>query len=476
VSTADEERAAITNQGLVFIVDDDAPTRRYVERILVKEGYIVQSFEGASSVLAALDKDADSVDLVLSDYDMPGVNGLELMSRIRERWSDLLVVFLTGQNDLSTGLEAMRRGAYDYLTKPVDPVDILLTVVRRAIERRRLVARNQFLQRQVDISSLNPDIIGESRAIREVLSLVASAAPTDATVLILGESGTGKELIARAIHKQSKRHTKPFVAVNCGALSETVLESELFGHIKGAFTGALATRKGVFEEANGGTLFLDEVGELAPATQVRLLRALQEGMVRAVGASEDRKVDVRVVAATNRDLSEEIEKGTFREDLYYRLDVIAVQMPPLRQRPGDIPLLFHHFLRKHASRLGKNVTGISPDALSQLCAHRWTGNVRELENTVERAIVLAKSDTINVDLLPSVLRQTGRPVAGALEDPRLLLPLADAKAAFEQEYLEKLLERVNGKVSEAARFAGLDPSNLRRLLKRGQSPNDKGDG
>jgi DNA-binding NtrC family response regulator len=463
---------------LIYVVDDDAPTRRYVERILTKEGFSVQTFDGANAVLAALAKDADNVDLVLSDYDMPGTNGLELMTKIRERWSDLLVVFLTGQNDLSTGLEAMRRGAYDYLTKPVDPVDVLLTVVRRAIERRRLVARNQFLQRQVDISSLNPDIIGESRAIREVLSLVASAAPTDATVLILGESGTGKELIARAIHKQSKRHTKPFVAVNCGALSETVLESELFGHVKGAFTGALSSRKGVFEEANGGTLFLDEVGELAPATQVRLLRVLQEGMVRAVGASEDRKVDVRVVAATNRDLTEEIEKGTFREDLYYRLDVIAVQMPPLRQRPGDIPLLFHHFLRKHAGRLGKSVTGISPDALSQLCAHRWAGNVRELENTVERAIVLAKSDVINVDLLPSVLRQTGRPAAGTLEDPRLLLPLADAKAAFEQEYLEKLLERVNGKVSDAARFAGLDPSNLRRLLKRsslGDKSDDKSD-
>lgn len=473
MSAAEQEGAEGGNQGLIFVVDDDAPTRRYVERILLKEGFTVQTFDGANAVLGALAKDADGVDLVLSDYDMPGTNGLELLSKIRERWSDLLVVFLTGQNDLSTGLEAMRRGAYDYLTKPVDPVDVLLTVVRRAVERRRLVARNQFLQRQVDISTLNPDIIGESRAIREVLSLVASAAPTDATVLILGESGTGKELIARAIHKQSKRHTKPFVAVNCGALSETVLESELFGHVKGAFTGALSTRKGVFEEASGGTLFLDEVGELAPATQVRLLRALQEGMVRAVGASEDRKVDVRVVAATNRDLTEEIEKGTFREDLYYRLDVIAVQMPPLRQRPGDIPLLFHHFLRKHAGRLGKSVTGISPDALSQLCAHRWAGNVRELENTVERAIVLAKSEIINVDLLPNVLRQTGRPAAQPEIDPRLLMPLADAKAAFEQEYLEKLLDRVNGKISDAARFAGLDPSNLRRLLKRGQSPNDK---
>jgi len=460
--------------GLIYVVDDDAPTRRYVERILAKEGFEVKVFEGATGVLAALGADADKVDLVLSDYDMPGTNGLQLLSKIRERWPDLLVVFLTGQNDLATGLEAMRRGAYDYLTKPVDPVETLLTVVRRAVERGRLVARNQFLQRQLDVTSLNPDIIGESRAIRDVLSLVASAAPTDATVLILGESGTGKELVARAIHKQSKRGAKPFVAINCGALSETLLESELFGHIKGAFTGAVSARKGLFEEASGGTLFLDEVGELSPATQVRLLRVLQEGTVRAVGANEARDVDVRIVGATNRDLSEEVEKGNFREDLYYRLDVVTVQVPPLRQRPSDIPLLLHHFLRKHSARFEKNVTSIAPDALAKLCAHRWTGNVRELENTVERAIVLAKGDTINVDLLPSVLRQTGRPSVDT-DDPRLLMPFADAKAAFEQEYLEKLMDRVNGKVSDAAKFAGLDPSNLRRLLKRGQPGSDKSD-
>jgi two-component system response regulator HydG len=416
-------------------------------------------------VLDALSDNADEVDLVISDINMPTMSGLELLSSIRDNWPDLLVVLLTAEGEVSTAVDAMRRGAYDYITKPFDPIETLMPAVRRAIERRRLVARNQFLQRQLDVSALNPDIIGESKPIRDILSIVAAAAPTDATVLVLGESGTGKELVARAIHSQSKRAAKPFIAINCGALGETVLESELFGHVKGAFTGALSARKGLFEEASGGTLFLDEVGELTLATQVRLLRVLQEGTLRPVGSNETRKVDVRVVAATNRDLTQEVENGTFRQDLFYRLDVLSILVPPLRQRPSDITLLLHHFVRKHSARFGKKISHVTPDAIERLAGHRWPGNVRELENAVERAIVLATGDTLTVDVLPPALRAPGRAPAQP-EDPRFLTPLQEAKSSFEQEYLEKVLERANGKVADAARFAGIDPSNFRRLLKR----------
>lgn len=454
-------------KGLIIVVDDEEAPRRASERALTREGYRVVTFDTASKALAFLQREAERVDLVLSDLNMPKMNGLELLSTVKDSWPDVIVVLLTGQDDVHTAVDAMRRGAYDYLTKPIDPVDTLLPAVQRAVERRRLLAHNQFLQRQLEPSALAPNIIGESRAIRDVLSMASSAAPTDATVLILGESGTGKELVARAIHDQSKRMSKPFVAVNCGALSEHVLESELFGHVKGAFTGAVASRRGLFEEASGGTLFLDEVGELTAATQVRLLRVLQEGTIRPVGSNESRKVDVRIVAATNRDLGEEVEQGKFRDDLYYRLDVITIRVPPLRQRPSDIPLLCSHFLKKHSARFEKNVTGIAPEVLASFCTHRWPGNVRELENTVARAIVLCKTDTIDVTMLPAVLR-TAPEGTGLIDDPRWLVPLAEAKAAFEQEYLDKVLERANGKQSEAARFAGLDPSNFRRLLKRSQ--------
>lgn len=454
-------------QGVVFAVDDDPSTLRVVERMLSREGFECKTFESAEAVLQALASESSDVDLILSDINMENMTGLDLLAAVRETWPDIVMVMLTAEGDIGTAVEAMRRGAYDYLTKPFDPVDTLLPAVKRAIERGRLISRNRFLQRQLDVQALNTEIVGESHAIRDLLSLVTAAAPTDATVLILGESGTGKELVARAVHGQSRRAGKAFVAINCGALSETVLESELFGHAKGAFTGAVAARKGLFEEASGGTLFLDEVGELTMATQVRLLRVLQEGTVRAVGSNDSRQIDVRVIAATNRDLAQEVQDGKFRADLFYRLDVVALQVPPLRERPTDIPLLLHHFIRKHSTRFGRTINAVAPEALERLCAHRWPGNVRELENAVERGIALATSETLGLESLPPALRTPIRVPVGHADDERLLMPLAQAKAAFEQEYLEKALERANGKVSEAARFAGLDPSNLRRLLKRG---------
>jgi DNA-binding NtrC family response regulator len=450
--------------GCVFVVDDEPEPLRLVERALVRQGYTVKSFDAADKLLAALPANGAAVDLVISDLHMPGMSGLELLARVRESWPDLVVMLLTGQAELSVAVDAMRRGAFDYLTKPVDPANTLLPAVRRAVEHGRLLRRNLFLQAKLDVAERSAGIVGDSKVMRDVYSLIAAVAPTDATVLVLGESGTGKELVARAIHTQSKRAGKAFVDVNCGALTESVLESELFGHAKGAFTGAVGARRGLFEEASGGTLFLDEVGELTQATQVRLLRVLQERQVRPVGSNETRDVDVRVIAATNRDLKERVEEGEFRQDLYYRLDVMTVEVPPLRDRPEDVPALVHHFLKKHSVRLGKRVEHVDDKALERLTQHRWPGNVRELENAVERAIVLAKGDVFGVELLPSVLRAPVR--AGHAEDPRLTRPLPEAKGAFERDYLEQLLARAEGKLGRAARLAGIDASNLRRLLKR----------
>jgi two-component system response regulator HydG len=455
------------NLGRVFVVDDEPETLRLVVRALTREGYDVKSFENAEKTLRALEleRGAATVDLLISDMHMPGLTGLELLARVREAWPELVVILLTGETELGVAVEAMRRGAYDYLTKPVDPANRLVPAVQRAIEHGRLLRRNLFLQSKLAVAERSAGIIGDSKAMREVHSLIAAVAPTDATVLVLGESGTGKELVARAIHEQSKRAGKVFVDVNCGALTESVLESELFGHAKGAFTGAVSARRGLFEEASGGTLFLDEVGELTQATQVRLLRVLQERKVRPVGSNETRDIDVRVIAATNRDLAERVESGKFRQDLYYRLDVMTVQVPALRERPEDVPALVHHLLKKHSARLGKRVDHVDAKALERLAEHGWPGNVRELENAVERAIVLAKGDVFGVELLPSVLRGKAREAPPG-DDPRLAQPLPDAKAAFERSYLEHLLVRAEGKLGRAARLAGLDASNLRRLLKR----------
>jgi len=454
----------VAELGRVFVVDDEPEPLRLVVRALTREGYAVTTFDGAEKVLAALERDAASVDLLISDIHMPGMSGLELLPKVRGEWPELVVILLTGRTELSVAVDAMRRGAFDYLTKPVDPTNELLPAVHRAVEHGRLLKRNLFLQSKLEASERSAGIIGDSKAMREVHSLIAAVAPTDATVLVLGESGTGKELVARAIHAQSKRAGKAFVDVNCGALTESVLESELFGHAKGAFTGAVGARRGLFEEASGGTLFLDEVGELTQATQVRLLRVLQERKVRPVGSNETRDIDVRVIAATNRNLAERVEEGTFRQDLFYRLDVMTVEVPPLRERAEDVPALVHHLLKKHSARLGKRVEHVDPKALERLSQHAWPGNVRELENTVERAIVLAKADVFGENLLPSVLREKAPAPPG--DDPRLTRSLSEAKAAFEREFLEHLLLRAEGKLGRAARLAGVDASNLRRLLKR----------
>jgi two-component system response regulator HydG len=454
--------------GRVFVVDDDELLLRALGRVLTRARYDVRTFRSGPDVLQALARDGASLDLVISDLHMPAMDGFELLGRVRAGWPELPVMVLSGDTSPDASVEAMRRGAYDYLTKPLETSDEVVLAVARAVEHRRLVGRNRALQRQLEISDRFKEFVGVTPAMRELFGLVESVAPTDATVLLLGESGTGKELLARAIHDRSPRSSRPFVPVNCSALTDTLLESELFGHVRGAFTGAGASRVGVFEEASSGTLFLDEIGDVSAATQVRLLRALQEGEIKPVGSTEIRKVDVRVVAATNRDLEAAVRAGTFRQDLFYRLNVVALELPPLRRRAEDVPLLIDHFLRRYAAKFGKNVTRILPEVMEALQGYSWPGNVRELENVVQRAVVLAAGDSLTLEVLPPALRLQSKAADDRPSDTAL--PFAAAKqaaiTAFERSYVAGALTRSHGSVAEAARLCGLDKSNFRRLIRR----------
>jgi DNA-binding NtrC family response regulator len=454
--------------GHIFLVVDDDFLLRAVSRVLTRAHYRVSTFHAAIDALAALDGvDGTTVDLLISDLHMPGMAGLELLERVRASWPSLPVMVLSGDRSAGSSIEALRRGAYDYLTKPLAAYEEVVVAVGRAVERHRLIERNRLLERQIDVSDRWKRIVGSAPAMRDLFGLVESVAPTDATVLLLGESGTGKEMLAGAIHERSMRAGGPFVAINCSALTDTLLESELFGHRRGAFTGASSSRKGVFEEASRGTLFLDEIGDISPAMQVRLLRALQEGEIKPVGSAETRKVDVRVVAATNRDLEAAAHAGSFRQDLYYRLNVVALELPPLRRRSEDIPLLVHHFLTRYAAKFGRPVSRVAPEAMEALQSYPWPGNVRELENVVQRAVVLAPGEVVSPDLLPIPVRHSR---ASALAERRFDLSFARAKQAaiddFERNYLEDVLRRSAGRVAEAARMCGLDKSNFRRIIRR----------
>ncbi len=444
------------------------------ERILARSDRHIAGFCLPNRALAELEARSGRFDAVLSDLKMPETSGLDVLQAVRDRWPSLPVIIMTGYSTIESAVAAMKLGAYDYIVKPFDPPDGLIAIVDRAVEHKRLRDRNLFLEKRLDIAARFEGIIGSSPPMREVFALIESVARSDATLLIVGESGTGKELVARAVHERSDRSQRAFVALNCGALTETVLESELFGHVKGAFTGAISSRRGLFEEASGGTLLLDEVGELTPRTQVRLLRVLQEGEIRPVGSSQSKAVDVRVIAATHRDLRRMVERGEFREDLYYRLNVILVPLPALRDRSEDIPSLARHFIEKHCALAERELLGVHPEALDRLVGHGWPGNVRELENVIERAVVLAQSDTITVDLLPLEVRKSSSAAASlgrsSLVEPSAVvetqLAFNDARNTFERRYLRTLLSATSGNSTEAARIAGVDRSNLRRLFKR----------
>ncbi|HET7825469.1 MAG TPA: sigma-54 dependent transcriptional regulator [Anaeromyxobacter sp.] len=459
----------------VLVVDDEPTLLRALESLLRKKGHDVVGLE---SPIAATQRLAqEDFDVALLDIKMPQLSGLELLSAVKHRRPEVEVIMMTGHATVETALAAVRSGAYDYLTKPFEDVEIVARSVSKAIERKALFDRNRELENRLRRQEGGPPegLVGNSAGMREVVRMVEAVAYSAATVLVTGESGTGKELVARALHARSPRNGHPFVALNCGALTETLLESELFGHVKGAFTGAQRDQKGLFDAADGGTIFLDEIGDIPPATQVRLLRVLQEGEFKRVGAADSMKVDVRVIAATHRDLPKLVKAGKFREDLFYRLNVINIPLPSLRDRADDIPLLAYHFLRRYAERLGKKVRTLSPEAIELLGSYRWPGNVRELENAIERAVVLCRADAITAaDLPPAVTGRTAplvreAPATGE-EGAWLALSYAAAKEQslrrFEKGYVETLMKACDNNISAAARKAGMDRSNFKRVLRK----------
>ena len=435
----------------IVVVDDEAGLRHTTSLILREEGYDVEAFADAESALAALAREDASI--VISDVRMPGLDGLAFLDRYRAAAGRALVVLMSAYGDDEAAIESIRRGAYDYLAKPFR-ADQLLLVVRKAVEREQLRREVDRLSEELSAIRGATGIVGRSKALRDVVDVARKVARHDSTVLITGESGTGKELVARLVHTSSGRAGKAFVAVNCGAIPEALLESELFGHVKGSFTGASQDRIGLFEEAEGGTLFLDEIGELPVALQVKLLRALQEGEVRRVGDNASRTVDVRIVAATSRDLEGEVAAGKFRSDLFYRVNVVRLHLPPLRERVEDIPELARHFAERCAARLRLPVPGLTPAALRALGEHPWPGNVRELENAIERAIVLADGATIDAVHLPPPAH-AGSANGNGHPDAMLDLSVKRQTEALERTLIARALERTGGNRTRAAQLLEL---------------------
>jgi two-component system response regulator AtoC len=449
----------------VLVVDDKENMRRLVVRILEDTFDVEEAEDGARALALAATR---PYDVVVTDIRMPGADGFELLAAVKARDPATEVVLMTGYATVPDAVRAMKLGAFDYLEKPFDP-DAALAIVERAGARKRLAdaARGAAAGEEEAFHGL----VGRSAAMRAAYRLLEKAAAVDATVLVAGETGTGKELAARAIHAMSARRERRFVPVNCGALPAELVESELFGHARGAFTGAAAAKPGLFQEAEGGTIFLDEVGELPLPAQVKLNRVLQEKEIRRVGETQAVPVDVRVVAATHRDLREEVRAGRFREDLFYRLNVFAVTLPPLRERPEDVPLLAAHFLEKHANALRRTLSGFAPDALARLAAHAWPGNVRELENVVERAVAVAGGARVEAADLPAeVGAAPGAPAPPAPQAALAALPYKDAVAGARdrvtREYLVALLAEFGGNVTRAAERAGLERESLHRLLRK----------
>jgi two-component system response regulator PilR (NtrC family) len=446
----------------ILVVDDEQSMQEFLEIFLRREGYDVVTAGDVDTAVAHLE--ADEIDLVLTDMQMPEKTGLDLILEARDVSPDTIMIVVTAFGTTDSAIAAMKEGAYDYLTKPFK-VDELRIVIEKALEKKVLSSENRRLRQEIRSRSRNRHIIGHSRAMQEVFDLIAQVAETKTNVLVYGESGTGKELVARAIHEQSDRHDKPFVAINCGAIPENLLESELFGHVKGAFTGAVQTKDGLFEAAEGGTLFLDEIGELSSPLQVKLLRALQEKTIRRVGDTVDRKTDVRIVSATNRRLEDEVAAGRFREDVYYRLNVIQLTLPPLRDRVEDIPVLVQHFVQKFAEELGKDVEGMEPAALEVLSSYSFPGNVRELENLIERAVALSRDSMLGCDLLPPTVeeaRTRQNPVRITSEGVKLE-QLVDE---YERSLLAEALSLSGGVKKRAARLLGISFRSFRYRLEK----------
>ncbi|HEX6135816.1 MAG TPA: sigma-54 dependent transcriptional regulator [Longimicrobiales bacterium] len=453
------ERAEPRNGARVLIIDDERGILDTVQILLRGEGFDVEAMQNPREALSRLD-DIEP-DIVLTDIRMPGLNGLEVLAQMREYDPEIPVILMTAQASLQSAVQAVNEGAFYYLQKPFSNAE-LVALCRRAAETRLLSRENKALKREIrrrdDSTAARP--VGRNRAFTDVVKLAEMVAPTDSTVLITGESGTGKEIIARYIHRLSEREGGPFISVNCGALPENLLESELFGHVKGSFTGAVKDKDGLLVAARGGTFFLDEVAEMSPALQVKLLRALQEREIVPVGATQPVEIDVRIIAATNRDLDQEIRRGTFRSDLYYRLNVIALHLPPLRDRADDIALLAEYFLRRMGEQTGHELR-LGDETLAALQRYDWPGNVRELENALERAAILTKSAEIPLDALPARIVE---PAPAPLISER---PAANPTLELvERAYILWVLQAEGGNKARAAEVLGIDPSTLYRKLNR----------
>jgi two-component system response regulator PilR (NtrC family) len=445
----------------ILVVDDEPSLRELLGIMLRRDGHEVLEAQSRATAAAALAK--GPVDMVITDVKLPDGDGIEILRHVKAASPDTAVIVMTAFGSTQTAVAALKLGAHDYLTKPFD-VDELRIVVRGALEKRQLEEENIRLKAQFRARHGLDNIIGVSRAMTAVFDMVRSVAPTGSTVLISGESGTGKELVAKAIHALSPRRDAPFVSINCGALPENLLESELFGHVKGAFTDAHQNKKGLFEAAHRGTLFLDEVAETSPAMQVKLLRALQDRRIRRVGGTDEIEVDVRLVAATNRPLDVLVKERRFREDLYYRLNVIPVHIPPLRQRREDIPLLADHFLARFAKEMGKAISKVSSQAMQRLTAHSWPGNVRELENVIERAVALEPTPALLPERLPEALLDGAAP--GASGEIPAGFSLDDHLRSLEASYVQRALQQSRGERASAAQLLGIKPRSLRYLIRK----------
>jgi len=453
----------------VLVVDDEEIVLKSCRRILEGEGhqvFIALSGKKAFEILAS-----EPIDIVITDIKMPGMDGMELLERMKKEYPDVLVIMITGYSTVQSAVQAMKLGAFDYIPKPFTP-DEVVVVVERAMEKKSLVFENIYLRKELEAKYSFENIIGSSPRMQEVYKLIRKVAPTDSTVLIRGESGTGKELIARAIHFNSPRKSKPFVPVDCGVLAQELLESELFGHVKGSFTGAIVTKPGLFEVADGGSIFLDEIGDTNSNFQSKLLRVLQEREFTPVGGVTSRKVDLRFIVATNKDLDQLVRDGKFREDLFYRLNVVSITVPPLREKRDDVPLLAYHFLKKYAKEMQKDIKSISVDAMNKLIAHSWPGNIRQLENVIERAIVMAEGDTITTEQLPFAVAGE----AGHLDTPipKTSDELKEIKKQLRESAVENIeksfvldaLTRNDWNVTKSAEVVGMQRSNFQALMRK----------
>jgi len=446
-------------KGSILIADDESGIRESLTIVLEDEGYDCTAVKDGSQAIKAIDK--ASFDIIISDLKMPKVDGLGVLEHALQHSSETLTIIITAHATIETAIQALRKGAADYILKPLDFDEVLIRI-ENLMQHKNVVQENKYLREQIDKEYNFNHIIGESPAMKEVYKMVARVSQANSNVLVTGQSGTGKELVARAIHSNSDRSKKPFLAINCGAIPENLVESELFGHKKGSFTGANSDKDGIFVAAHGGTVFLDEVAEIPLNLQVNLLRVLQEREVKPVGSNQSVSFDTRIISATNKDLEQEIEKGNFRDDLYYRLNVVEIPLPSLQQRRDDIPLLAHHFLQKYNKELKRNLKGIESEAMGAMMAYEWKGQVRELENVIERAVLLSDGDYLSLEDLPASLRKPSGDQDFEMDTDKL----DEAMQVFEKHHIQSVLKRTEGNKSEAARLLGIDPSTLYRKMER----------